>query len=123
MTTTASPTASPPLSRIRRAGGLVFVSGELPFAPDGSVPDGIAAQTELCLRRIRATLDTAGLTLNDIVQVTAYLTNPSDFGAFNTVYRDFFDEPFPTRTTVVAQLVVPGPRIELTVVAAASSDD
>jgi len=113
--------APPPLSKVRCAHGLVFLSGELPFAADGSVPEGIAAQTALCLRRIGGTLETVGLTLKDVVQVTAYLTEPSDFGAFNTVYRQHFAEPFPTRTTVVAQLVMPGPRVELTVVAAAPS--
>jgi len=107
-----------PFSRIRRAGGLVFLSGELPLNADGSIPEGISAQTELTLQRIGVTLADAGLTLADVVQVTVYLSHQEDFASFNEIYRRHFSAPFPTRTTVVAALVVPSARVELTVVAA-----
>lgn len=107
-----------PFSKLRKDAGLVFLSGEMPFAEDGSVPEGIAAQADLTLRRIAATLATEGLGLNDVVQVTVYLTHAEDFAAFNAAYRAHFTAPYPTRTTVVAQLVVPKARVEITVVAA-----
>lgn len=108
-----------PLSKVRRAAGLVFLSGELPFAPDGSVPEGIGAQTELVLSRIGDTLKGEGLTLNDVVSVLVHLTDTQDFMPFNEVYARHFSEPRPTRTTVCAKLMSDAVKVEITVVAAA----
>jgi 2-iminobutanoate/2-iminopropanoate deaminase len=108
-----------PFSKVRRAAGLVFLSGDLPIAADGSVPDGIDAQTALTLQRIAATLQGEGLTLADVVSVTAYLVNPADFAGFNRVYAEAFAEPRPVRTTVRADLMRPQALLELTVIAQA----
>ncbi|MDO8905745.1 RidA family protein [Hydrogenophaga sp.] len=113
-----SPT-TPPLSKARTGGNLVFLSGELPFNTDGSVPEGIEAQTALTLDRIEATLKAQGLELSDVISVTAYLIDAGDFTAFNQVYAQRFQPPFPARTTVRADLMRPGPRLELTAVALA----
>jgi enamine deaminase RidA (YjgF/YER057c/UK114 family) len=107
-----------PFSKVRAAQGLVFLSGELPLLDDGSVPTGIAAQTDRVLSRIRTTLAGHGLTLEDVVQVAAHLANPADFADFNAAYRAHFSAPYPVRTTVVAGLLVPGALLELTVTAA-----
>lgn len=106
-----------PFSKTRTLGDLVFLSGDMPIGPDGSVPEGIEAQTALTLQRIVATLKTEGLGLADVVSVTAYLVNPADFPAFNRVYAEAFHEPRPVRTTVRADLMLPGALLELTVVA------
>lgn len=108
----------PPLSKVRRAAGQVFLSGELPLLPDGSLPEGIEAQAGQVFDRIAATLQAEGLTLADIVSVTAYLVHASDFAAFNQVYRQRMPQPFPVRTTVRADLMLPGALLELTVIAA-----
>lgn len=106
-----------PFSKSRRAGNLLFLSGELPLASDGSVPDGIGAQTELTLTRIAETLAIEGMTLADVVQVTVHLVRAEDFPAFNEAYENHFQAPYPTRTTVVAPLVLPAAGVEITVVA------
>jgi len=106
-----------PFSKWRRAGGLVFLSGELPLGPDNAIPAGIGAQTRLTLERITETLSGIGLDLQDVTQVTVYLTDAEDFAAFNAAYQAYFTAPYPVRTTVVAPLVLPGARIEITVVA------
>lgn len=108
---------SPPLSKVRRGAGQVFLSGELPLLPDGSLPQGIEAQTEQVFQRLEATLRGEGLGLADVVSVTAYLVNPADFAAFNHVYARRMPQPYPTRTTVQANLMMPGALLELTVVA------
>jgi enamine deaminase RidA (YjgF/YER057c/UK114 family) len=108
-----------PFSRIRRAAGLVFLSGEVPFDANGMVPDGIAAQTALVLDRIAATLGTEGLTLDDVVSCTVYLVDAADFGEFNLAYARRFSAPLPVRATVVADLVVPKARVEISVIAGA----
>ncbi|RFP17877.1 RidA family protein [Duganella sp. BJB488] len=107
-----------PFSKWRRAGGLVFLSGELPLGPEGAMPSGIEAQTHLTLQRIGATLAGLGLDLRDVVQATVHLTHAEDFSAFNVAYQQHFKAPYPVRTTVVAPLVLPGARVEITVVAA-----
>lgn len=106
-----------PFSKTRPAAGLLFLAGEMPIATDGGVPDGIEAQTALTLDRIAATLAAEGLTLDDVVSMTAYLTDPADFPAFNRVYAARFKTPYPVRTTVRADLMLPGARLELTAVA------
>lgn len=110
-----------PFSRLRRAAGLVFLSGEVPFNADGSVPEGIGAQTDLVLDRIAATLESEGLTLSDVVSSTVYLVDPTDFSAFNAAYAHRFTAPLPVRATVVAALMVPHARVEISVIAAARS--
>ncbi|MGC4008392.1 MAG: RidA family protein [Pseudomonas sp.] len=109
----------PPFSKVRRCAGLAFLSGELPFADDGSIPEGIEAQTRLTMRRISDTLASVGLTLDDVVSATIFLTNKEDFAGFNSAYAACFSDrlPLPARATVCSELVVPA-RIEISVVAA-----
>lgn len=115
----STPSASPlPFSKVRAMRGFVFLSGELPLLEDGRVPEGIEAQTDRVLQRIAATLATQGLDLSDVVQVAVHLADGADFAAFNARYRQHFAEPYPVRTTVVAGLLVPGARLEVTVTAA-----
>jgi 2-iminobutanoate/2-iminopropanoate deaminase len=103
-------------SKCRVAQDLVFLSGEVPFLEDGSIPEGIAAQTELVFLRIARTLKTKNLTLKDIIAVTVYLIDRADFQSFNCIYQTFFSDPLPVRTTLCANLMVDA-RIEVTVVA------
>lgn len=110
-------TAALPFSKVRTVGPLVFLSGDMGIAADGSVPAGIEAQTGLCLERIAATLAGEGLGLADVVSVTVHLVDAADFAAFNRVYAAAFGEPRPVRTTVRADLMLPGALVELTVVA------
>jgi 2-iminobutanoate/2-iminopropanoate deaminase len=109
-----------PFSKIRRAGDLVFLVGEMPFADDGSIPAGIGAQTDLTLKRIAATLAEQGLSLNDVLSCTVHLADKADFRAFNEAYGRHFTDPLPVRTTVQATLMVDA-RIEITVIARAST--
>jgi 2-iminobutanoate/2-iminopropanoate deaminase len=105
-----------PFSKKRRHGDTLYLSGEMPFAEDGSIPEGIEAQTDLTLQRIAATLAEEGLTLADVVSCTVHLADRADFAAFNAVYAKHFPEPRPVRTTVEARLMVDA-RVEITVIA------
>jgi enamine deaminase RidA (YjgF/YER057c/UK114 family) len=105
-----------PFSLVRRAAGLVFLSGEVPCADDGTIPDGISAQTDLTLTLIAETLADEGLSLADVVSCTVYLADKADFAAFNAAYRKHFSDPLPVRTTVQAQLMLDA-KIEITVIA------
>jgi enamine deaminase RidA (YjgF/YER057c/UK114 family) len=105
-----------PFSKTRRAGGLVFLSGELPLLPDGSVPQGIGPQTDLALEKIAATLTGQGLSMADVISCTVYLADKADFRAFNEAYARHFSDPLPVRTTVQAELMLDA-KIEITVIA------
>ena len=110
-----------PFSKIRRAGGMIFLSGELPLSPDGSVPVGIGPQTDLVLSRIAATLASQGSSLAHVVSCTVYLADKADFRAFNEAYARHFSDPLPVRTTVQAELMLDA-GIEITVIAQARAD-
>jgi enamine deaminase RidA (YjgF/YER057c/UK114 family) len=110
-----------PFSKTRRAGGLIFLSGELPLSSDGSIPAGIGPQTDLALSRIAATLASQGLSMADVISCTVYLADKADFRAFNEAYARHFSDPLPVRTTVQAELMLDA-RIEITVIAQDRAD-
>ena len=104
----------PHFSLTRRAGGFVFVSGQLPFDSEGNIVDAdIVRQTEQCLQNVKAAFEGEGLTLADAIKVTVWLTNPDDFWAFDEAYARFFPVTPPVRTTVGSVLMVPGALIEM----------
>lgn len=105
-------------SKVRRAHGLVFVSGEVAHATAGRAPGDVAEQTALVLSHLAATLGNEGLGLRDVVQASVCLTRPEDFAAFDRVYRQHFSPPYPARTTVLATPLYPDACVEVTVVAA-----
>ena len=120
--------AAPPRGRfphIRRAGDFVFVSGTSSRRPDGTFagasadPVGVAdldirVQTRAVLENIRTLLRAAGGDLSDAVSLTTYLVTMNDFGGYNEVYAEYFDESGPARTTVaVHQLPHPLLLIEI----------
>lgn len=114
---------------LKRAGDFVYISGTSARRPDntiagatadamGTVSLDIRAQTRAVLDNIRAVLAEAGAGLSDLVQVTAYLVSMNDFGGYNEVYGEYFDETGPTRTTVaVHQLPHPHLLVEMQAVA------
>ncbi|SMX27902.1 Enamine/imine deaminase [Pelagimonas phthalicica] len=107
-----------PLSKKRRVGSTLYLSGELGFDADRKIPEGIKAQTENCIANIKATLATEGMDLSNVVSATCYLTDPEDFAAFNEVYAAAFQEPYPVRTTVGSALMIDA-KVEITVIAEA----
>lgn len=115
----SSPPPAGAYSPVARAGPLVFVSGQVPKDPaTGAMVGGdVQAQTRRVLENVRLALASAGLGLDDVVSVTAYLANADDWGAFNEAYRETFRPPYPTRTTVGVQLR--GILVEISVIAAA----
>jgi 2-aminomuconate deaminase len=113
----------------KRAGDFVYVSGTSSRRPDntfagarademGTVALDIREQTRAVIENIADILKEAGASLTDVVQVTAYLVSMNDFGGYNEVYGEFFDENGPARTTVaVHQLPHPHILIEIQAVA------
>src|SRR5580693_5056892 len=114
---------------LKRAGDFVYVSGTSARRQDNTIAGATAdamgttaldirAQTRAVIENIRQILADAGAGLTDLVQVTAYLVSINDFGGYNEVYGEYFDETGPTRTTVaVHQLPHPHLLIEMQAVA------
>lgn len=113
----------------KRAGDFIFVSGTSSRLPDnsfagvqvdemGTTALDIRVQTRAVIQNIGDILASAGASLNDLVEISAFLVNMNDFGGYNQVYAEFFDETGPTRTTVaVHQLPHPHLLIEIKAVA------
>ncbi|MCE0766228.1 RidA family protein [Pseudonocardia kujensis] len=113
----------------RRAGDLIYVSGTSSRLPDGTFAGAeadaagttnldIRLQTRAVLENVRGILAAAGAGLEDLVSVTTYLVSMNDFGGYNEVYGEYFDESGPARTTVaVHQLPHPHLLIEISAVA------
>ena len=90
-----------PYSPVVVDGDLVYTAGQVAFDENGDVvPGGIEEQTRRALENLTACLRAGGCGLADVLKVNAYLADLADFEGFNAVYREFFDEPFPARTTV-----------------------
>lgn len=107
-----------PLTPGIRAGGFVFVSGQLGLDDKGAVvAEDVGAQARKALERIAAILAEAGTGLDSAVKVSVWLTDKADFPAFNAVYREFFPNRPPARSTVVSELLIPGARVEIDAIA------
>jgi 2-iminobutanoate/2-iminopropanoate deaminase len=119
ITSPQAPKAIGPYSAALRAGQLLFISGQVPFDPaTGTLVDGdIAAQTRRVLQNIGALLDAGGLSYDAVVRTTVFLADMNDFAAMNDVYRTFFPEPYPARSTVQAARLPRDARIEIDVIA------
>lgn len=114
----------PPLSAVRFAGSTAYVSGQLPRGTDGKIITGDARdQARQSLNNLQAVLLSEGLSLSNVVKVTAWITDADYMADFNLVYREFFSEPYPARSTLVSALVVPDAMIEIEAVALRDSSD
>jgi 2-iminobutanoate/2-iminopropanoate deaminase len=119
ITAPGAPKAIGPYSSALRADPFLFVSGQVPFDPaTGVMVDGdIKAQTARVLENIGALLQSGGLTYAHVVRTTVFLADMNDFAAMNEVYKAFFNEPYPARSTIQAARLPRDARIEIDVIA------
>jgi len=94
----------PPYSPVVVSGETVYTAGQIGRDADGSLPEGIEAQTRRSLENVKACVEAAGCTMDDVVKVNAFLADLGDFAGYNEVYKEFFAEPYPARTSVQAGL-------------------
>lgn len=85
------------------------------------VDGDIAAQTRRVLLNVGALLEAAGLSFRDVARTTVFLADMNDFVAMNDVYRTFFEEPFPARSTIQAARLPRDARIEIDAIAVAGA--
>jgi 2-iminobutanoate/2-iminopropanoate deaminase len=108
-----------PYSPAVKAGGFVYVSGQVPVDTSTnqmSLGD-VQHETRLILNNTKAILAGAGATLAQVVKCTVYLANGADFAAMNEVYAEFFGEHKPARTTIVCTFALAGIKVEIDCIA------
>ncbi len=113
-----APSAIGPYSQAIELNGTVFVSGQLPVDPsDGTIPQGIEAQTRQSLTNIGVILEECSLSFNDIVKTTVLLKDINDFGAMNAVYAEFFKDNKPARVCYQVVALPKGALVEIDAIA------
>ena len=119
ISTTAAPAAVGPYSQAVEAGGLLFISGQIPIVPaTGKLMDGdIRQQTDQVMKNIGAILHEAGLDYSDLVKCTCLLADMADFKAMNEVYGGYFNEDPPARAAYQVVNLPLGSQIEIEAIA------
>lgn len=117
--TEKAPGAIGPYSQGFIAGDFVYTSGQIPVNPaDGTVPEGIAAQTEQSCKNVGAILEAAGSGYDKVIKTTCFLADIADFAAFNEVYAKYFTSK-PARSCVAVKDLPKGVLCEIETVAEA----
>ena len=113
--TDQAPAAIGPYSQAVRAGDSVFLSGQIPLDPaTGLIVDGdIAALARRAFDNLRAVCAAAGGSFDEVVRLGLYLTDQDDFAAVNAVMADYFDAPYPARSTVQVSALPRGAAFEV----------
>ena len=114
-----APAAVGPYSQAIDCGDLVFLSGQIPLVPEtGLVADGgLEAQAHQMFANIKAVLAEAGMSLSNVVKTTVFMTDLSQFAAFNAVYAEYFKAPDPARSCVEVSALPKGVLVECELIA------
>lgn len=115
----ARPMGPAPLSPALRIGDQLFVSGQVGMDPMTGriVGSDVATQARQALANLRALVEAAGFAMSDVVKVTVFLTDLTQFPALNAAYREAFAEPYPVRSTVGVTLAPAELLVEIEAVA------
>ena len=107
-----------PFSPARSAGDTLYVSGQIPMKPDGTLETGdAAAQTRVVMENVGRVLKDNGYTFDDVVKASVYLKSMDDYQSMNAVYRTFFSGEFPARECVGGLEIAAGLNVEISVIA------
>ena len=117
-----APAAVGPYSQAVRAGSTIYCAGQIPLDPKSGriVSGGVDLQTRRVLDNVTAVLKAEGLTFDDIVKTTIFLTDLGDFQTVNEIYGSYFKREPPARSTVQVAGLPKGARVEIEVIAVAN---
>jgi reactive intermediate/imine deaminase len=115
VSTDQAPAAIGPYSQAVRSGGLLFLSGQIPLDPATMqlVEGDITTQARRVFDNLRAVCEAAGAGLDRIVRVGIYVVDLGDFAAVNAVMAEYFDAPYPARSTIEVTGLPKGARVEV----------
>ncbi len=110
---TPADTAAPPYSGSVLVGSTLYLSGTIGRNPDGTIPDTTEAEARNVLNNVKASLEAAGMTMDDLVTMQVFASNTADYAVFNQIYRTYFTREFPARAFVGAGPLLYEARFEL----------
>lgn len=113
--TDRAPAAIGPYSQAVRQGDTVYLSGQIPLDPNSGllIEGDIDAQARRAFDNLRAVCEAAGGSLEDVVRLGLYLTDLGQFAAVNAVMSDYFDAPYPARSTIGVASLPRGAQFEV----------
>lgn len=119
ISTKKAPAAIGPYSQAIQVGNLVYTSGQIPIDPANGVfvEGSVKEQTRQSLTNVKAILEEVGLTMSNVVKTTVFMADMNDFADMNSVYAEFFTEPYPARSAVAVKTLPKGALVEIEVVA------
>lgn len=114
-----APAAVGPYSQAIDCGDLVFLSGQIPLVPETGLvaKGGLEAQAHQLFANIKAVLAEAGMSLSNVVKTTVFMTDLSQFAAFNAIYAEYFKAPYPARSCVEVSALPKGVLVECELIA------
>ncbi len=117
--TTKAPAAIGPYNQAIQVGNMLFASGQLGLDPaTGNFPEGgVKEQTIRSFQNVKAILEEAGFSINDVVKTTVYLADMADFAAMNEIYASQFEGDFPARSAVAVKTLPKNALVEVEVIA------
>jgi len=116
--TAKSPKAIGPYSQAIINGNILFTSGQIHLTPDGILLEGpIEMLTHQVMKNLKNILEKAGVTFNDVVKTTIYVTEKSHNGKINEIYGSYMAEPYPARETVCVKELPLGAQVEISMIA------
>lgn len=117
--TTKAPAAIGPYNQAIQVGNMLFASGQLGLDPvTGNFPEGgVKEQTIQSFQNVKAILEEAGFSINDVVKTTVYLADMADFAAMNEIYASQFEGDFPARSAVAVKTLPKNALVEVEVIA------
>lgn len=119
ITTSNAPAAIGPYAQANLAGGILYISGQIPVDPaTGKIAEGIQKETHQVMKNLQAVLTEAGMTFKNVVKATIFLKNMDDFAVMNDIYASYLDaEAFPARETVQVSCLPKNVDIEISMIA------
>ena len=114
-----APAAVGPYSQAIDCGDFVFLSGQIPLIPETGLvaKGGLEAQAHQMFANIQAVLAEAGMSLSNVVKTTVFMTDLSQFAAFNAIYAEYFKAPYPARSCVEVSALPKGVLVECELIA------
>ncbi len=120
ISTQNAPAAIGPYSQAVRHGDTLYVSGQLPLNPETKkMDDDVSAQTEQSMNNIKAILQEAGSSMENVIRCGIFVTDLADFVTVNEMYASFFEGDYPARATVQVAALPLGAKVEIDAIAAA----
>ncbi len=118
ISTDKAPAAIGPYSQALSSTNMVFVSGQIPINPEtGVMADTIEEQAKQSLNNVKNILESAGLTMSNVIKTSVFLSDLNDFAKVNEIYAQFFTEPFPARSCVQVAAIPKGAKVEIECIA------